>query len=332
MTHLETRHRGHGGRGLRFAHHLDDRRGLFKSPLGLALALCLGLANLSQPLQAARAAEPDPASVASDASGASSASGAATPQAFRHMIPAEELETSADTQYRRLLDAAARDQRLLDKDAAQVKRVRAILQKLVPYAIKWNDRARHWRWEVNVVRSPEIDAIGLPGGKLWINSGMIDRLSLRDDEIAYLLAHLSAHALREHARGRLNQSPDSKLEAERMTRLFGVTPGAGITGTLGAQLLTLHYGAADETEADVIGADIASRAGFDPRAGINFWQKVALANRRHPLEFASVHPFTSKREAAMQKRLHDMLPLFAKARGYSLRTLPSFPAPPGGRR
>ncbi|SDV50292.1 M48 family metalloprotease [Chitinasiproducens palmae] len=245
--------------------------------------------------------------------------------AFRHAMPAADLELQGDATYQRLIGNARASRTLLPANDARVRRSRAILQKLVPYALKWNDRARDWRWDIEVVRSPMIDAIALPGGKFVVYSGIIDKLSLRDDELALLLAHLSAHALREHARGRLASVAQDRVADERISRLFGLVPPVGAQGLRTDRLLGLRYGTADETEADVIGADIASRAGYDPRAAINFWQKVALANRRHPLDFALVHPYTYKRELALRKRLNDMLPLFAKALGYTVQTLPPFP-------
>lgn len=251
---------------------------------------------------------------------------AGSADAFRDAVPPEMLEQEGDVTNQRLLQAARAAHLLLPADDRRVRRARAILQRLVPYAYKWNDRARTWHWDVNVVQSPNIDAVALPGGKIVLYSGMIDRLSLRDDELALLLAHLSTHALREHARGRLAQAAHGKLDNQRLSRLFGLRPGVSLD-PLGDRLLSLRYGPADETEADVIGADIASRAGFDPRAAVNFWQKVALANRAHPLEFAQAHPYTLAREHALKKRLNDMLPLFAKTLGTSVAALPPFPLP-----
>jgi Zn-dependent protease with chaperone function len=119
---------------------------------------------------------------------------------FRNLVPLAMLEQQADEQYAYLLAAARLDKHLLNDKQAPLPQVRAIATKLVPYALKWNDRSRQWHWEVNVVRARQIDAFCFPGGKILLTTGMIERLKLSDDEIAMLLGHEIAHALREHRR------------------------------------------------------------------------------------------------------------------------------------
>ena len=82
------------------------------------------------------------------------------------------------------------------------KRVQRIAQDLLPYAHKWNPRAKDWSWETIVVKTPTINALCMAGGKIAVFTGILDTLKLTDDELAVVLGHEMAHALREHARAR----------------------------------------------------------------------------------------------------------------------------------
>lgn len=256
---------------------------------------------------------------------------------YRSLVPSDWLEAQGAKTNSTLIATAAQQNRLLPATNPQVIQVRAILQKLIPYSLKWNDRAKNWQWEVNVVRSPDIDAICLPGGKLVIDTGMLERLGLNEDETALLMSHLIAHALREHARARIGQQQVAELNNGKVpnANLFDAKGASDAAINVGPELLAMRYGPDDETEADVIGADIASRAGYDPRAGLALWQKVDRIARRRPVPpFTLAHPVSDKRLKDLKKRQKDMLPLYAKATGKSVDTLPPYHAGhwyPGGK-
>jgi Zn-dependent protease with chaperone function len=292
---------------------------------GAATALVLAFTFTAGPARAVAPPSPATAAAVSAASADKSltqgqASPPATPGMFRSLVPAEWLEAQGAQAYDSLLTTAAQQRRLLPADNAQVRKARAILQKLVPYALKWNDRAKDWKWELNIVRSPEINAICLPGGKIVLYTGMLQTLKLNDDETALLIAHLAAHALREHARTRIGQLQVAQL-GDHAPQLFGVKGMEAVTPNVGPALIAMRYGADDETEADVIGADIASRAGYDPRAGLALWEKLERLARRRHLEFTLAHPISIKRLQDLKKRQRDMLPLYAKAEGTSVNRL-----------
>lgn len=267
---------------------------------------------------AARSA-PAPTGAQADADDAAPA-----PGTFRDTIPSAWLETQGARTYVQLLGAATRAHRLEPAGNARVVRAREILQRLVPYALKWNDRARNWKWEVNLVRSRDIDALCLPGGKIVIDTGMLERLKLNNDETALLMGHLIAHALREHARAEIGEEQTTARPSGGASSRAGTAPQPWSAADVAARLIALRYGPSDETEADVIGADIASRAGFDPRAGLVLWQKVDWVARRRHLPFALAHPLSAKRLADLKKRQKDMLPLYAKAKRTSVARLPPY--------
>ncbi|MGC2960365.1 M48 family metallopeptidase [Paraburkholderia graminis] len=245
---------------------------------------------------------------------------------FRNLIPSPMLEAQAAEEFSQIAYGAEHANRLYGDADAHVTRVRSIVDKMVPYSLKWNERAKGWKWDVAVVRSPDIRMYCLPGGKIVVYGGLLDRAHLNDNELGMLIGHEIAHALREHARERLGQLQASQLDSSgTIPQLFGLADlGAAPLG-IGSRLLEMKYENTDETEADVIGSDIASRAGFDPRAAVTLWDKLAQATRSNREQgFIYVHPYSPARRQDIVKRLPDMLPLYAKAIGKTVDALPDY--------
>ncbi|KVT41537.1 M48 family metallopeptidase [Burkholderia ubonensis] len=245
--------------------------------------------------------------------------------AFRTLIPSPLLEQLTANEYAQIVQAAAQNNRLLPANQPRVKRLRAIVAKLAPYSVKWNDRVKTWAWDVNAIRSRDIRVSCLPGGKILVYGGMLDRVRLNDDELGVLLAHGIAHALREHARSSFSDTSQTSLRAAALPPLFGVGDPLPQPLNLDERLHTLRYDPTDETEADVIGGDIAARAGFDPRAAITLWDKLAAATRANRESgFIYTHPYDAARRQDLLNRLPDLLPLYAKATARRVDTLPDY--------
>ncbi|WP_309477024.1 M48 family metallopeptidase [Trinickia acidisoli] len=244
---------------------------------------------------------------------------------FRNLLPPPVVEAQSIAEYDRLMDRARGEDRLLPADDPRVKRLRTLLAKLSPLATKWSDRTKDWRWEVSVIRSRDVRMVSFPGGKLVVYSGLLERVHLNDDEMAMLFGHEIAHALREQVREQLGEQR-VPLAAVALSRLFGVSElGEPSTPAPTAPLASLEFDATDETEADVIGSDIASRAGFDPRAAVTLWDKLALEARgEKDGGFIAIHPYSAARRLDLIKRLPDMLALYAKARGITVEQLPAY--------
>ncbi|WP_420915848.1 M48 family metalloprotease [Paraburkholderia monticola] len=245
---------------------------------------------------------------------------------FRNLIPSTMLEAQAAGEFNQIVYGASHANRLYGDTDARVTRVRSIIDRMIPYSLKWNERAKSWKWEVAVVRSNDIRMYCLPGGKIVVYSGILDRMRLNDNELGMLIGHEIAHALREHARMRLGQLQASQLDSSgTIPQLFGLADLGMAPLGIGSRLLEMKYESTDETEADVIGSDIASRAGFDPRAAVTLWDKLAQATRgMGERGFIYVHPYTPARREDIVKRLPDMLPLYAKAIGKSVDELPDY--------
>ncbi|KVT76602.1 peptidase M48 [Burkholderia ubonensis] len=245
--------------------------------------------------------------------------------AFRTLIPSPLLEQLTANEYAQIVQAAAQNNRLLPANQPRVKRLRAIVAKLAPYSVKWNDRVKTWAWDVNAIRSRDIRVSCLPGGKILVYGGMLDRVRLNDDELGVLLAHGIAHALREHARSSFSDTSQTSLRAAALPPLFGVGDPLPQPLNLDERLQTLRYDPTDETEADVIGGDIAARAGFDPRAAITLWDKLAAATRANRESgFIYTHPYDAARRQDLLNRLPDLMPLYAKATAKRVDALPDY--------
>ncbi len=244
---------------------------------------------------------------------------------FRNLIPSPTLEAQAAAEYNEIVRGAAHSKLLYPDNDPHVLRVRQFVDRLAPYALKWSDRVKNWKWEVAVIRSPDIRMYCLPGGKIVVYGGLLDRVKLNDNELGMLLGHEIAHAVREHVRERLGEQQAAQIESGVVPQLFGLADLGVFPLGIGSRLVEMHYGRADETEADVIGSDIAARAGFDPRAALTLWDKLAVATKSDRDQgFIYVHPYTPARRADIAKRLADMMPLYAKAVGKPLGELPDY--------
>ena len=233
---------------------------------------------------------------------------------FTKLVPAETIERSAAQQYAQMLQQATNQNALAGRDHPQVKRLRAIANKTIPHALGWNPRAANWRWEVNLIGSKQINAFCMPGGKIAFYTGILDQLKLTDDEVATVMGHEVAHALREHARERMGKNAATGIGASLLSSVLGLGELGQTVTNYGAQLLTLQFSRSDESEADLVGMELAARAGFDPRSGVSLWQKMAIASKGAPPQWLSTHPSGTTRIADIEANLPKVLPLYARAK------------------
>jgi predicted Zn-dependent protease len=232
---------------------------------------------------------------------------------FAKLVPAEQVEAAAAQQYQQMMREAAQQRALAPADHPQVVRLRAIAQRIVPLTGSWNGRARQWRWEVNLIGSKELNAFCMPGGKIAFYYGILQKLQLSDDEVATIMGHEVAHALREHARERMGKNAATRVGAGLVSALLGLGGTGDALLNMGGQLLTLKFSRDDETEADIVGMDLAARAGYDPAAGISLWQKMMSASRGAPPQFLSTHPAGDTRIKDIEGKLPKVRPLFQQA-------------------
>jgi predicted Zn-dependent protease len=243
---------------------------------------------------------------------------------LRKLVPDEQLEAAAAQQYTGLKTQAQQKGVLVAETDPQAQRLRAIAKRIIPHTERWNERAGKWQWEVNLIDAQDVNAFCMPGGKIAFFSGLVDKLKLADDEIAIVMGHEIAHALREHGRARMAKGTLLQLGAALGSAILGLGDTGQVVVDQGAQLALLKFSRDDETEADIVGLDIVARAGYDPRAGIALWKKMEMLNKGAPPQWLSTHPAGKNRIAQMQRHLPDVMPLYAKAKGTSVKTLPPY--------
>ena len=261
--------------------------------LALALALCTGLPATAQTREGVDVGKNS---------------------AFSNLVPADSVERSSAEEYQKMLQQASEKKALAGKDNPQLLRLRAIAAKIIPHALQWNPRASNWQWEVNLIGSKQINAYCMPGGKIAFYTGILDQLKLTDDEVAMVMGHEIAHALREHARERMGKSAATNIGASLLTQLLGLGQIGQTVTNYGAQLLTLQFSRDNESEADLVGMELAARAGYDPRAGVTLWQKMSAANKGAPPQWLSTHPSGTTRIGDIEANLPKVMPLYERAK------------------
>ncbi|MBI5333803.1 MAG: M48 family metallopeptidase [Burkholderiales bacterium] len=229
------------------------------------------------------------------------------------LVPAEQVEAAGVQEYGKLIAQARAQGALAPDNHPQVIRLRAIARALIPNAMPWNARSRQWPWEVNLIGSKQINAFCMPGGKIAFFTGILDQLKLTDDEVAMVMGHEAAHALREHARERMGKTAATRLGAGLISSILGLGNTGDTLLNIGSQLLTLRFSREDESEADLVGMEIAARTGYDPRAGVSLWQKMGQASKGAPPQFLSTHPSGSSRIQDIQANLPRVMPLYERA-------------------
>ncbi len=234
---------------------------------------------------------------------------------MRKLVPAETLENSARQQYGQILADAKAKGALAPSGHPQLMRLHAVAKRLIPHTAKWNPRAQEWKWQVNLIGSKQLNAWCMPGGKIVFYTGIIDQLQLDDDQIAMIMGHEMAHALREHARERLAKTQATSTVLSIGSALLGLGQLGSLAADMGGQLLTLKFSRDDETDADLVGLEIAARGGFRPEASVELWKKMLAANGNGGPAFLSTHPSGSNRIEELEANLPKVRHLYEEARG-----------------
>ncbi|SFU38482.1 M48 family metallopeptidase [Nitrosospira multiformis] len=231
------------------------------------------------------------------------------------LISSEQLEQTAAQGYTQLKTEATQ-KGALNTNEKLLERVRAIARRIEPQTGIFRKDAPGWNWEVNVIDSDELNAFCMPGGKIMFYSGLINQLKLTDEEIAVVMGHEIAHALREHSREQVSQAIAAQTALGVGTAVFGLSQTTAQLAGIGYQaFIATHFSRTDEAEADRIGLELSARAGYNPRAGVTLWQKMINANAGGQLpEFLSSHPADSTRVQQIESLLPVVMPLYEAAR------------------
>ncbi len=230
------------------------------------------------------------------------------------LVSADQLNQTAARQYTQLTQKAAQ-QGALDQDAAQTARVKRIAARLIPQTTVFRPDAKNWNWEVHTLSSNQVNAWCMPGGKIAVYTGLIDKIKPTDDELAAVMGHEIAHALREHSRERVSQ----QMAQSAVVGIGAAALGLGRAGAdLGGMLAQVTFGLPNsrehEREADRIGVELAARAGYDPRAAVTLWEKMAALGGSGTPELLSTHPAPQSRIEDLKVYAQKVMPLYEQAK------------------
>jgi Zn-dependent protease with chaperone function len=232
------------------------------------------------------------------------------------IVPSAAVAARAAEGYARMSVEASQAGRL-NTDAALTARVRGVGQQLIAVAGSFRPDVAGWPWEINVIQSAELNAFCMPGGKIAVYSGLVERLKLTDAEIAAVMGHEISHALREHSREKISQQTLSEAVVTAIANTGNRNAGAhGALAALGSKLfLQLPFSREMELEADVMGLELMARAGFDPAEAKNVWVKMQQASSSRSVEFFNTHPDNERRISALAEAEGKVRGLYAAGRG-----------------
>lgn len=230
------------------------------------------------------------------------------------MLSTDEVNQMYAQSYQKTV-GEANTKGVLDKTSNEARRVQAIADRLIAQAPVFRPDSAQWKWEVNLIKSDELNANCGPGGKIIFYTGLIDKLQLTDDEIAAIMGHEIAHALREHGREAMSKAYGIEMAKQGAGALFGLGQDSlALADTVANYGMTLPNSRANENEADLIGLELAARAGYNPNAAITLWNKMTKVSEGSSPEFMSTHPASSSRIASLQAAIPKVMPLYEKAK------------------
>jgi Zn-dependent protease with chaperone function len=230
------------------------------------------------------------------------------------LVSAESLEKQSSALYAQTVSKAKQTGTLLPATHSSAKRVTTIANRLIAQTPVFRADAKNWAWDVSVLKSDTVNAYCMPGGKIVVYTGIIDKLKLTDDELAAVIGHEMAHALREHSREQVSQKT-LQQQGIALAGMFGGLSPAAINQTqqLGELAISLPFSRHMETESDLMGMELMARAGYNPKAASNVWRKMTQLNGSSDASFLSTHPSNANRISDLEANLPKVLPLYEAA-------------------
>ena len=232
----------------------------------------------------------------------------------QHMLVSEgNVEQGAERAYAQELQKA-RELGKLNQNPELAARVRAVTQRLIPATGSFRPDAPGWKWEINTLTTEEMNAYAMPGGKIMVYSGLVEKLQLTDAELAAVIGHEISHALREHTRERVSRAYAQQITLAGLAVVTGAGQGAlDLANQVATVTFQLPHSREQESEADMMGLELMARAGYDPESAVHLWQKMLAADKSNPPQFLSTHPSAPNRIGQLQAAIPRVMPLYRAA-------------------
>ena len=245
----------------------------------------------------------------------------------------QTLNLKAAEGYQQVLNEA-RSENALDTRSQTAQRVHNVFNRMVPIANANNRTGIPFQWEMNVIRSDELNAWAMPGGKMAVYSGLVEKLNLTDDELAAVIGHEMTHALREHSKAQVGQQLltgiGMQLGGSILAQNSNIDPQTLQTG--GALLseygISKPFSRQHETEADIGGLMLMASAGYNPQAALSVWQKMEQAGSSGMPSFLSTHPSGADRIQVLQQHMPEAMALYQQSGGRAPAPMPAAQANP----
>jgi len=222
--------------------------------------------------------------------------------------------------YRQMIsEAKAKGQ--LDTQSRTAQRVHKIFNKMVPYANAENHTGQPFNWQIEVIKSKELNAWAMPGGKMAFYTGLVESLNLTDDEIATVMGHEMAHALKEHGKKKANMGQFTDVLAGvahvALSTQIGSDGSAVVVGLTKDWALDKPYSRSAETEADEVGLLLMAKSGYNPQAAPGLWDKMQKASKGSQSvldKLSSTHPSDKDRQENLLRLMPEAIALYQKSK------------------
>ena len=222
--------------------------------------------------------------------------------------------------YRQMIsEAKAKGQ--LDTQSRTAQRVHKIFNKMVPYANAENHTGQPFNWQIEVIKSKELNAWAMPGGKMAFYTGLVESLNLTDDEIATVMGHEMAHALKEHGKKKANMGQFTDVLTGvahvALSTQIGSDGSAVVVGLTKDWALDKPYSRSAETEADEVGLLLMAKSGYNPQAAPGLWDKMQKASKGSQSvldKLSSTHPSDKDRQENLLRLMPEAMALYQKSK------------------
>ena len=222
--------------------------------------------------------------------------------------------------YRDMINEA-KSQNQIDSNSKTAQRVHKIFNKMVPYANRENQTGQAFDWQIEVIKSKELNAWAMPGGKMAFYTGLVESLNLTDDEIATVMGHEMAHALKDHGKKKANMGQFTDVLAGvahvALSTQIGSDGSAVVVGLTKDWALDKPYSRSAETEADEVGLLLMAKSGYNPQAAPGLWDKMQKASKGSQSmldKLSSTHPTDKDRQENLLRLMPEAMTLYQKSK------------------